>query len=94
VRLARNGRGQWLTGYSFEHATGGSSGPISVWNREAFESREEAIRNEAGNAIKWFEATITERNSCTSKTTRAEAAKIVEILQKIIKPELKQMVLF
>jgi hypothetical protein len=96
VRLAMNGRKQWLTGYGLEHSTAGAFSGPSVWNHVAFESKEEGIIYEARNAIEWFKREIDSLNSCTSKTTRAEAAKMVVILQARIdqKPQLKQMDLF
>ncbi len=86
VKVAQTGRGHWLTGYDFRNNIGGAGCAPGVWDRIAFNEKDDAIRFYANSARTWFQRQIESGNSCLSERARDEAAKMIDLLMRVINP--------
>jgi hypothetical protein len=86
VKVARTGRGHWLTGYDFRNNIGGAGCAPAVWDRIAFNEKDDAIRFYAHSAKTWFQRQIESGNSCLSERARDEAVKMISLLMRVVNP--------
>ncbi|MBN8927967.1 MAG: hypothetical protein BGO51_03745 [Rhodospirillales bacterium 69-11] len=97
ARIAKTGRGHWLSGHDYFTPTSGSGGGPNVWARLAFQSRDDAIRYEAERAFEWFRGIVDTRDSCVSDATKRDAERILGDLRQLVTPTFagpQQLMLF
>jgi hypothetical protein len=86
IRQAPNGLWAMSTGY--DSATRGASAPISVWNRYAYLSRDDARRAGALKLIEDFREIENATDSVTSESEKRAARQVIAQLEKVLTPQL------
>ena len=80
ARLAQNAHGMWLTGIDADYAIGGRGDPVSVWNRTAYDSRDNALDACRAQCARYFQSIADDYGSCVTDHMKAEARRMVEAL--------------
>lgn len=92
VNIARAPNGWYAFATSYSYVLGGGSSPISVWNRTAYTTREEAI--DAGiNELKGRFEALRDWNGYSPESQTANAARMIELLDHYLHQS-RQMTLF
>jgi hypothetical protein len=92
VKIARIPNGWYAFATSYSYALGGGSSPVSVWNRTAYTTRDEAI--EAGiRELKRIYQGLRDWQGWAPETQKPNAARMIHLLDRYL-IESRQMSLF
>lgn len=92
VEIARTPNGWYAFTTSYSYALGGGSSPVSVWNRTAYTTRDEAI--EAGiRELKHRYQALIDWGGWAPETQKGNAARMVDLLDRYLAAS-RQMFLF
>ncbi len=86
IRQAPNGL--WAMSPRYESATRGASAPVSVWNRYAYASREDARRAGALELIEHFREIESATDSVTGEREKRAARQVIAQLERVLTPQL------
>lgn len=92
VKIARAPNGWYAFATSYSYALGGGTSPISVWNRTAYTSRDEAIEAGIAELKRTYQGIIGWRGSAP-ETQKTNAARMIERLGQYL-IQSRQMSLF
>ncbi|MCA9469552.1 MAG: hypothetical protein KC643_29480 [Nitrospira sp.] len=92
IKIARPLNGWYAVATSYKYAIGGGTSPISVWNRTAFTTRDEAIEAAALELKRKFEG-IRDRKGYAPDSQRQTAQRMIGQIETFMRQS-RQMTLF
>ena len=88
ARIIQTGKGWWAASSSYDYGYGGAGSAPSVWERQAFLNREDALAAIAEEIASSFAHIAHERNGCSSEKHRSDAKRMIEELRAYKTPQL------
>ena len=92
IKITHALNGWYAVATSYKYAIGGGTSPISVWNRTAFTTRDEAIEAAALELKRKFEG-IRDRKGYAPDSQRETAQRMIEQIETFMRQS-RQMTLF
>lgn len=92
IKLARAINGWYAVSTGYRYALGGGTSPLSVWNRTAYTTRDEALEAGAQELKRYFER-LRDGNGHAPEAQRKNAGRMIEQIEAFTRQS-RQMTLF